>query len=413
MGNKKMLNKYRKINTKISYNKMADLLFVCSFFLFTYRGNFGAIMAIFSMLFRLAGGKAMRNVRPILIAWILYLGTFAVVLYFIRNLNVEPYVCVAYIFAIFNMLLAQQINFNYIVKMIYRISFLYVFSVWLQFLFPSIYSAFARVIFPSRIYSEIIQRMAEGYMTGFTREVAYVALIVLTGLIYTVFLDKRKNKVFLSVFFIVTLFITGKKAHPILAILAIVLTYYFMTKNLKKHLKIWIICFILATLAIVSFPVWRNISFMSRIVVFINGIQNGLDLNALTSGREVIYQRAINLWSENKMFGIGWENFRNLGAYGMSEYTTWFKNYDIHNCYLQVLCENGLAGMIPFVVLLLYSIILSVKVLRDKNDVNIKYAFSYFLFFCLYAISEPCLFQDSYFILLFLCFSYIVWNKAK
>lgn len=123
------------------------------------------------------------------------------------------------------------------------------------------------------------------------------------------------------------LFLTGKKAQPIFAIIAICIVLYSQTKNLKKHLKI--LCGIIAGVfaIVVSFPVWKNISFLERLVTFIENIKNGSDIIGLTSGRTVIYERAIELWSQNKWFGIGWENFRNIGAYGSSEYTTWYRQY--------------------------------------------------------------------------------------
>lgn len=87
---------------------------------------------------------------------------------------------------------------------------------------------------------------------------------------------------------------------------------------------------------------------------------------------------------------------------------------DIHNCYLQILCETGIIGIIPFIVILLISFMTAIKKLRVQNSDGIRYSFAYFLFFWLYAVSEPCLFQDSYFILLFLCIGEIVWNtKSK
>lgn len=398
-------------NTNITYNKIADILLVLAFFLFTYRGNLGAIMAIGSLMFRMfAKNNLVRNIRLILAMWMGYLVVFAIVLYSIRSLNFEFYVLIAYIFAVFNMIFYRQIDFDYVIKLIYKGSFFYVFSIWLQFIFPSVYSIIAKIFFSSNIYQQITARMSEGYITGFTREVAYVALIVLMGLLYIIFYYDKKFKIPLCLFFVLTLFITGKKAHPILALFVIGLTYYFMTKNLKKHMKILLVCFAIIFTIILLFPIWKNISFMSRIVTFIDGIQKGLDVNALTSGRKVIYDRAWQLWADNKVYGIGWENFRNIGAYGISQYTTWFKNYDIHNCYLQILCENGLIGMGIFVLLIVFSIIMSIRTLRHFNNPSIKYSFCYFAFFLLYAISEPCLFQDSYFIIFFLCIGELAKN---
>ena len=57
----------------ISYNKAADILLVLSFFLYTYRGNIGAMAAICSMIIRMSSRKIrVKHTKILLVAWGIY-----------------------------------------------------------------------------------------------------------------------------------------------------------------------------------------------------------------------------------------------------------------------------------------------------------------------------------------------------
>lgn len=312
----------KKKSVTITLDQMADFLLVLSIFLFAYRGNLGGIIAIISLIVRILKGKFVKtNANKVLLFWILYLLVFPICIYIISNKNFEFYAFMGYILSLSILIFANELDYERIFKYIYVGAIFIAASVLLQFLLPGIFDSIAKIIMPSNVYISVINRNSTGYVTGLTREVSYAALFLFIGLLYSIFI--KKNRV-ISFVWLGILFLTGKKAQPIFAIIAICIVLYSQTKNLKKHLKI--LCGIIAGVfaIVVSFPVWKNISFLERLVTFVENIKNGSDIIGLTSGRTVIYERAIELWSQNKWFGIGWENFRNIGAYGSSEYTTWF-----------------------------------------------------------------------------------------
>jgi len=241
--------------------------------------------------------------------------------------------------------------------------------------------------------------------------VAYSALFLVLGISYLLFLTEKKYKYIYILIYFFALFLTGKKAQPIFLLIALFFLYIFQTKKLTKHLKIYMLAIIGVLVIYVSFPIWKNFAFLSRIVQFIEGFIAGGDLLELTSGRLVIYERALELWESDKIFGIGWTNFRQLGAYGNSEYTTWFQYFDVHNCYLQLLCETGIIGLSLYLILLIASIIAMIKILRVYKSPVIKYSMTYIFLFVLYSITEPCLYTDSYFIIFFICISCIFAYK--
>ena len=395
----------KKKSVTITLDQMADFLLVLSIFLFAYRGNLGGIIAIISLIVRILKGKFVKtNANKVLLFWILYLLVFPICIYIISNKNFEFYAFMGYILSLSILIFANELDYERIFKYIYVGAIFIAASVLLQFLLPGIFDSIAKIIMPSNVYISVINRNSTGYVTGLTREVSYAALFLFIGLLYSIFI--KKNRV-ISFVWLGILFLTGKKAQPIFAIIAICIVLYSQTKNLKKHLKI--LCGIIAGVfaIVVSFPVWKNISFLERLVTFIENIKNGSDIIGLTSGRTVIYERAIELWSQNKWFGIGWENFRNIGAYGSSEYTTWFNHFDVHNCYLQILCETGIIGAAIFLSILIPTLIYAIKILRNNPIQYIKFSEAYFIFFWIFVLTEPCLYTDSYVIFLALALAYI------
>lgn len=62
--------------------------------------------------------------------------------------------------------------------------------------------------------------------------------------------------------------------------------------------------------------------------------------NQLTSGRLDLWKKALELFREKPVFGIGWEQFMNHNTY----------EHDVHNTYLQWLCETGIVGFVLLMV---------------------------------------------------------------
>ena len=404
-----------RIKEGVSMTIIADWLLACSILLYSYRGNIGALTAIFSFIVRFSTGKLKyAKTSNLQKAWIGFILVFAITDYLIRNINFEFYAFVGYIIAILCIVFLEAENIERLFKYVYRFSIFVAFTVILQFVFPSIFKQIARIVMPINVYSSIVRREASGYITGLTREVSYTALFLTFGLIYTFYKSKSRDKYIICIFWMVLLFVSGKKSQPLFAVIAILLGTYFQSKNIGKHMKTIFKIILVILVLICAYPIWSKISVLSRIVFFIESLSTGVDFIGLTSGRIVIYARALELWHQNKMLGIGWENFRNIGAYGSSEYTTWFNGFDIHNCYLQILCETGIIGLVLFAILFIITTVNIIKMLRiqSKTNDNIKLAATYYCFFWLLALSEPSFYTDAYVIMLFVMISFIFNKKT-
>ena len=80
------------------------------------------------------------------------------------------------------------------------------------------------------------------------------------------------------------------------------------------------------------------------------------------SGRTTLYALAYDLFKTNPVFGIGWGMFRGQtqNIFG-SSYTN---TYEVHNVYLQLLCETGIIGVIAFLVAVSVTLLVSIKKYR-------------------------------------------------
>ena len=123
----------------------------------------------------------------------------------------------------------------------------------------------------------------------------------------------------------------------------------------------------------------------------------------ITNGRTAIYENAIELWKKNRMFGIGWGNFK----YSTSQ-STWYVGFDVHNCYLQILCETGIIGAIFYYILTFFSIINSIRSIlitrkygEEMHNLALLTGFIQ-IFFCMYCITEPILYEYTDYIIYFI-----------
>jgi len=86
---------------------------------------------------------------------------------------------------------------------------------------------------------------------------------------------------------------------------------------------------------------------------------------------------------KSEMVSAGWDMFRSSPLIGLgyegyyenfSKYFPWFSEgkYDAHNMYITVLASQGLAGFIPIILIFLYPLFVSTKILRQKDKMPNK-----------------------------------------
>ena len=88
--------------------------------------------------------------------------------------------------------------------------------------------------------------------------------------------------------------------------------------------------------------------------------------NQLTSGRTELWEKAWELFKEKPIFGIGWEQFMNNNTF----------NHEVHNTYLQWLCESGVVGFVLLMTptMFMYAMTFKRTIRYRKKDRAVPYA---------------------------------------
>lgn len=180
-----------------------------------------------------------------------------------------------------------------------------------------------------------------------------------------------------------------------LALLFILLLHPFNFRDFYKKI-IWLLKTTLFFLFAII--VCLKIGLLGRFVnTFIMLATKTAALNTISNGRLALWQTAWELFLENPLFGIGWEQFMTQNMY----------KHEVHNTYLQFLCETGIVGTLFLMLPILSLLFLGIKQLRRLSKYNKeKYHFSQLfvfvgvglqLFLFLLNIIDPTYYHTNYF----------------
>ncbi len=153
--------------------------------------------------------------------------------------------------------------------------------------------------------------------------------------------------------FVLSIMIVGRRGE--LLAIGLTLVFVYCLTQTKKQLTIKLVSLaVLGALLLWGFIVHleqlKEISFLRRYVMTIEDIVMGYDT---TSGRFELYGTAFAIFLKNPLFGIGWGSFADYvtekfqAAHGSSV-------ADVHNIYLQFLCETGIVGTILILTPIFY-----------------------------------------------------------
>lgn len=401
---------------KIKTDLILSLLITLSMLFYAIRGKIGALLiTLFIFIFIIYLIKNGKNINKSFSSfYAIFILVFALIFGISRNINFEFYLFIGY-FAAVLLLLNNNLNvYDKVWNILGKISLFEAFGIFMQKLFPNIYYSLISIVLPSNVVSSIKNRLVEGYYTGFTREVSFTMFFIVIGLgiyLFDILKKDKENidsnykikKYFKILFLFAALVVSGKRATLIFFLLTIFIIQFIRSKDSLKTMKYLGIGCGLLLLLYISFPLWSKIESLSRIVELLTFIKEK-NIIGITNGRNLIYQNAIDLWNTNRIFGIGWGNFKYMvnGA-------LWYAGFDVHNCYLQILCENGLIGAAVFYTLTIISIFRFVKCLKKARECGDGYIYKLSLitayvqiFFITYSFTEPILYEYTDYIIYFI-----------
>lgn len=259
-----------------------------------------------------------------------------------------------------------------------------------------------------------------GYYFGFNykpHEVAGLIVFAMAGLLIwgLIQTEYRKKLVYIvAVCMVIPLLLTGKKGVTacFACVAMIMLLIWYASK--KQWVKIGGaigIAAVLLILAICYIVTHLDNPLFYRFAAFFTNLASGQSVDA---GRGDLRSAAWQLWTENKLFGVGWFQFN---GYTVSRFG-FARTHSVNLDYLQFLCETGIFGfalmMTPIIVMLRRTFFVWKNLLKDTVERQEQWilllAVFIQLYTILYAFIEVPFYDIMYFIVYM--FSCMIINNA-
>lgn len=389
------------LNKEFNYKFFILLIFISPFILYSSYLIFLLLICLISILYC---NKKIRFNNSMNLYWIIPL---SILIFGYKDITaIATAIKIFLTLMIINQLTISQDNFTTLNKYIKNISIVLSISIFIEKIMPSFFITIMNPIFNFMIgqsgTSMIYNNAINGICYGFIPDAATSAGILVFSIGIMLGKNKYEIKDYLLLFclFLALLF-TSKRSHLIFSLISFVFIDLINKRGINKKIKNFLLILILGILFIlliyIFFPYMNSTNGLGRIInTFINF---DLQDNTLTSGRSDLVTMAMELFQTHKLLGIGWGEFREV-----YKLLTFKEILNVHNVYVQLLCEMGIVGT----CIMLLPFFKTIFNLRKKIDIKVKMIVSYVLLFNLLYMITGCFFDmPLYYMLFFLYISYI------
>ena len=213
----------------------------------------------------------------------------------------------------------------------------------------------------------------------------------------------------MSIIFIISILLTGKRAHIIFLLATIVMAYYIYLSNRQRSRIIKMLA-LLVGMIVVGYLIFL---YVPALAVFIQRFGDAAESGDVTLGRTTFWTLAIEEFKKHPIFGIGWGEFQKINPRG----------WHAHNIYVQILCETGIVGFSLCLIWFLYFLVTTTSiflkerkriiVVSEKNEKWIITSFCIQAFFLLYGITGNPIYDKEMFIPYFVACAATLTVKQK
>lgn len=314
-----------------------------------------------------------------------------------------------------------------LIRFLYFIAIVHACATIVFKLYPPLFNFYASNFVSPIYYSEVVARYNAGQITGLCVNYGVNAGIIALGTgisaLYFIFDDRKKMRsMFLTLFLLFGLLLTGKRSPAIFTVASIFIVYMISAKK-RLSKKVFNLLFIITFLLVVSPLVTAVIPQLS---VFFDRLLDKQDWMTL-GGRTELYDEALRLFKNHKLFGNGWMSYfveteNTIGRVYEAQYSRMMA----HNIYLQLLAETGIIGLSTFLYLFLCKVItISKRILNISIDSLCGQEYSKYIacllylliFFLLYGFSGNPLYDAYMYFIAFLCMaglqSVIIYSNKR
>jgi O-antigen ligase len=257
----------------------------------------------------------------------------------------------------------------------------------INYLFPTAYRIAILPLFSESTQSGLNWQAGFGtFFPGFTSQVGYTSYFLSTAFGALFCFRKSIYKrwfVPIAIVLIFGMLLTGKRGPIIFLLISILVLYFYESRGRERFVRVLQIALIAIAAYFVLFMLARFTDNPSITRIFESVQELIFTRDIEDTGRDQLRNQALIYFSDNMIFGIGWNNFHNLFT---------LRSTHVHNIYFQLLCETGIVGFLIFVLFFAKSILNTLKKIQIANRDTYEYSWlmlSLFLqiYFLLYGIS--------------------------
>ena len=273
----------------------------------------------------------------------------------------------------------QPCEFRSTIKLLMMVSVLMSLYVILVKLNPAIYTSTISKIISEKSNITNTKQLRDGYGITLGGNVVFIDYVLtLSGLIIAntimVYKGALKHKWIywgcLSICFIGMLF-ENRKSELLAFLIGLLFCFRANVRisSAKERVKLKKTVLLLIIFASTCLLYFASKGYLNRYLVFferlLNNARNKDTKIDVTSGRTLIWALAFNLFLENPILGIGWGHFEDYVSAIDSNLS------NVHNNYLQLLCETGIVGFLLVIIPMILLLINTIKYRKKLTDKNL------------------------------------------
>ncbi len=321
-----------------------------------------------------------------------------IILFLIIHFFLSPYKSSSFLLGtlttfLIGVALIQKVEYEIIEKWIIIFGCVqFFFGSWYLLSFSSLLAIF-QYFLPENVLTAMREFHVDGRNTGINAQTFPLAfyLIQLLGVLFIKYRCRINLQfVFSSLLILFVLFTTSRRGALVFSFIGIFSCWVIVKKySLIKMIMLGGIALLGVFVLIEGLKiVGLNFEIFDRFDISTVNLMDYDSVNELSSSRLSLIVHAYNFFNESPVWGKGFKFFFDA------------KGQDVHNTYLQLLCESGIVGAVILLSFFLYNLIKTLSIIKQYHVIpkDIIYSFYgqfFFLGMCL--IENP--FSDRYFFL--------------
>lgn len=233
---------------------------------------------------------------------------------------------------------------------------------------------YTKVILPHLVIpkDEILADIKLGYGMPIGGSITYIAFFTNICLFVCFALEhkplKKREKIllkFIEFIYLLANLCQGRRSETLCLAITLFVLYIgkIKTFNFKQFCKLFSKLFLVLVFIIIFYFTFSNFGMLKRFTNTSSAIEKGASFNAITTGRAFLWYLAFDKFLQSPILGNGWKFF----PYYSKNLTSNGKALNVHNTYLQFLCETGIIGSL---LMLIPIFILYIKTLKLYRKIN-------------------------------------------